>query len=279
MVAMSHRKSEKPAADKSLVCSLEKGFRVLQAFDGQEPDMNLTQISRRTGLDAGTTFRLVKTLVKLGYLTQIENSKRYSLGLKVLDLGFSAIGRVDFRTRARPILRSLVSEVDEAASLGVLAGIDIVYIERIHAGLARMGVDIRIGSRVPAHRTTIGHSILAFLNAEQRERIIMLSEQRDPLPRATVPMAALEERFAEIRKQGYAVSDERFILFPGLRVVAAPILDDDGQPQGAMSIAAPTGRAPLESFLKETRKPLLDAAHNLGRAMNLSGGSALAIPA
>jgi IclR family pca regulon transcriptional regulator len=186
---------------------------------------------------------------------------------------------MDFRTRARPILRSLVSEVDEAASLGVLDGIDIVYIERIHAGLARMGVDIRIGSRVPAHRTTIGHSILAFLDAEQRQRIVTMGEERDPSPHVKLPMATLEKRFAEIRKQGYAVSDERFILFPGLRVIAAPILDDDGQPHGGMSIAAPMGRAALGNFLEETKQPLLDAARNLGRAVTLSGGSALVIPA
>ncbi len=279
MAELAVIKKAKPAADKSLVHSLEKGFRVLEAFDGAAPEMNLTQISQRTGLDAGTAYRLVRTLVKLGYLTQIDATKRYRLGLKVLDLGFAAIGRMDFRTQARPILRSLVSEVNEAASLGVLEGTDVVYIERIHAGLARMGVDIRIGSRVPVHRTTIGHSILAFLEKELRQRIVALSENNYPSPQGKVSPTALEKRFRQIREQGYAISDERFVLFPGVRVIATPILDDDGYPHGAMSIAAPTGDAPLEEFLAKTTDPLLDAARILGSAMNLSGGSALAVQA
>jgi IclR family pca regulon transcriptional regulator len=277
MEPMSQHRNPKPLSEKSLVHSLAKGFSVLQAFDGREPEMNLTQIARRSSLDAGTAFRLVKTLVMLGYLKQVDGTKQYSLGLKVLDLGFSAIGRTDFRNLARPVLRSLVTEVNEAASLAVLDGVEIVYIERIHAGLARMGVDIRIGSRVPAFCTTIGHSILAYLNKEQRQRILSMSQQLKPLPRPLVPQAVLEKRFAQIRKQGYAVSEERFLLFPGLRVVAAPILDEDEQPHGAISVVALSGSTPEEAFLSRSVKPLLETASHLGRAMSLSGGSTLVI--
>jgi len=69
-----------------------------------EPELNLSQIAERAELDSGTAFRLVKTLVMLGYLRQVENTKRYYLGLKVLDLGFNAISRMDLHASARPNL-------------------------------------------------------------------------------------------------------------------------------------------------------------------------------
>src|SRR5262247_714799 len=100
---------------KSTVLSLAKGFRVLEAFDAREPVLTLSQIAVRAELDPGTTFRLVKTLVMLGYL-QAADAKKYRLGPKVLDLGFNAFGRMDLHALARPILRSLIGQVNEAAS-------------------------------------------------------------------------------------------------------------------------------------------------------------------
>jgi len=74
---------------KSLLLSLAKGFRILEVFDGRETELNLSQIAQRAELDSGTAFRLVKTLVMLGYLRQVENAKRYYLGLKVLICAFT----------------------------------------------------------------------------------------------------------------------------------------------------------------------------------------------
>src|SRR3989442_13378655 len=130
---------------KSLVLSLAKGFRILEVFDGREPELTLSQIAQRAELDPGTAFRLVKTLVLLGYLRQVENAKRYYLGLKVLDLGFSAISRMDLHASARPILRGLVGQLTEAATIGALASGNVVYIERVQPGLAGLGWNVRFG--------------------------------------------------------------------------------------------------------------------------------------
>lgn len=77
------------------------------------------------------------------------------------DLGFDAIARRGLRDLARPVLKDLVGEVNEAASLGVLDGADIVYVEQVQAGLVRMGVDIQVGSRIPAVASAIGQALLA----------------------------------------------------------------------------------------------------------------------
>ena len=126
------------ANPKNLVQSLTKGLHVLETFTATETEFTLSEIASRTGLDPGTAFRMIHTLVSLGYLQKVENTRMFRLSLKVLDLGFNAIASTDLRTIARPILRSLVGDVIEAASLAALDGAEMVYLERVHAGLARL---------------------------------------------------------------------------------------------------------------------------------------------
>jgi IclR family pca regulon transcriptional regulator len=260
---------------KSLVLSLAKGFRILEVFDGREPELTLSQIAKRAELDSGTAFRLVKTLVMLGYLRQADNTKRYYLGLKVLDLGFSAISRMDLHASARPILRGLVGQLNEAASIGVLDSSNVVYIERVHAGLARLGVNVRIGSRIPAYCTAMGHSILAHLPFEQRVGILNMQERVKLTPRTPVTIPEIEERLEQVRRIGYALSDQDSVS--GLRVLAVPILDADGHPYAGVSVAAPSVASSLEDFVANSAGPVRQAAKDLGRLLSLAGSSVLSV--
>ena len=73
--------------------TLVQGFRVLQAFTATNPTISLAQVAARAGLDSGTAFHLVQTLVVLGYVERIAGSKQFRLTLKPLELGFHAIAR------------------------------------------------------------------------------------------------------------------------------------------------------------------------------------------
>ena len=103
---------------RNVVNSLSKGLRVLEAFTFERPEMTLSEVARYAAIDPGTAFRMLNTLVMLGYVARVPEGRRFRLTLKVIDLGLHAIGRSDLRELARPILRSLVDEVSEAASLG-----------------------------------------------------------------------------------------------------------------------------------------------------------------
>ncbi|HZT39121.1 MAG TPA: IclR family transcriptional regulator [Bryobacteraceae bacterium] len=259
---------------KSMVLSLAKGFRVLEVFSAEEPQLTLSQIATRAALDPGTAFRLVKTLVMLGYLQPAEG-KSYRLGWKILDLGFNAFGRMDLHTIARPILRSLVGSVNEAASIGVLDGPDVVYVERVQSGLGRLGVTQRIGARVPAYCTAIGHAILAYLPFEQRVGLLNARERVKLTPNTPVSLPEIEARLERVRALGYAVSDQDTVM--GVRVIAAPILDPDQQPWAAVSAAAPWMTCSLEEFIRHTAGAVLSAAQTLTRVLRISGSTAIPI--
>jgi IclR family transcriptional regulator, pca regulon regulatory protein len=255
---------------KNTVQSLAKGFRILEAFSAQEPELTMSALARKAGVDNATAFRFLNTLVEIGYVQRVPDTRLFRLSTKVLDLGFNAIARSDLRTQARPVLRTLVGETNEAASVGVLDGSDVLYVERVQAGLARLGVDVRIGNRVPAYSTAIGHAILAFMPRTAQVAILQAQPRRQLTKTTQTDLAAILDRLAQVKRRGYAVSNQETVT--GLYVLAAPILDSDGVPAASISIAAPALRTTLEDFRSAGAEPIVQAAQSLSRALQATGG-------
>lgn len=260
---------------RSVVNSLAKGLRVLEAFTAEQPEMSLSELARAADLDPGTAFRMLNTLVMLGYLSRVPDSRRFRLTLKVVDLGLHAIGRSDLRELARPILRSLVGETSEAASLGVLEGSDILYVERVRAGLTRLGVDIRIGTTFSACYSVLGKAILAFLPPRDVARILETLPSRDAMAMQPVSKADLQCTLEHVHREGYALEDSAFNN--GLRILAAPVLDIDGYPVAAVSVAAPAVRLSMNEFRARALEPVRNAAKGVARAVQASGTISTAI--
>ena len=261
-----------PSPDKNMVHSLAKGFRVLEGFTAERAEMGLAEVARAAGLDNGSAFRFINTLVHLGYLESVPDTKRFRLTLKCLDIGFGAIARTDLRALARPLLRSLVGEVMEAASLAVSDGADIVYVERMQAGLVRLGVDVRVGSRAPAYSTAVGQVILAHLPRDKQVALLEAAPRRKLTPNTLTSLDDLLDRLTAIREKGFALSDQENVT--GLRVLAAPVLDIDGEPLAGLSVAAPAFAMPLNAFEIACRDPVMASARTLSRAVQAAGGVA-----
>lgn len=256
---------------KNLVQSVGKAFQVMEAFSAEEPELILADLARRAGLDNGTTFRLLNTLTLLGYVERVGDLKRFRLSLKCLDLGFNAIARSDIRTLARPLLREIVGKDVEAASLGILDGVEVAYIERIQAGLARLGVDVRIGSRVPIHSSALGLAILSRMSEETQREVLLRKKLQSMTPNTVTNIDELMERLKLIQAKGYALSDQETVS--GLRVIAAPIVDIDGTAIAGVSAAAPVFGQSLQEFEDSVSRKIVDAAKKLSRAFQASGGS------
>ena len=269
-------RNDSPADDsRSIVNSLSKGLRVLEAFSAERPEMTLSEVARAAEIDPGTAFRMLNTLVMLGYVARIPEARRFRLTLKVIDLGLHAIGRADLREVARPILRSLVGEISEAASLGVLDGADVLYVERVRAGLTRLGVDIRIGTNIPAVSGVIGHAILAHLPQAERDRVLAMQPRRGELAVSSMSRTELLQILASVRSRGYALQDSLF--GNGLRILAAPVLDVDDYPVAAVSVAAPAVRISIDEFRARALGPVRAAAADIARAVQASGTIATAV--
>lgn len=254
---------------KSTVGSLAKGFRVLEAFSASCEQMTISEVSRITGFDSGTVFRILNTLVDIGYLKKDEGSKQFRLSLKVLDLGFHAIGQRDVRDLVLPIIRELVSQVGEAASFGILEGADILYLERVRAGVARLGVDIRIGTRVPAFCSTIGQAMLAFLPANECEIVLHNLKSYSDVAPVEINTEEVMRSLELIRKEGYALRKSYFNS--SLHVLAVPVLDRDNYPVASVSVVVPSVRLSIDKMLNIALEPTITAAAEISKALRASG--------
>jgi IclR family pca regulon transcriptional regulator len=258
--------------DKNIVKSVVKAFSVLQAFGPDSCEMVLADIARAAKLDNATAFRLLNTLVMLGYVERIQDTRRFRLTFKCLELGFNAIARSDLRSLGRPFLRAIVNDRIEAASIGVLDGHEVVYIERIQAGLERLAVDIRVGNRVPAFSSAIGRAILSRMPLEAQREILESAPPRRLTDRTLVDVDQILGQIAQAAADGYAISDQETVT--GLRVIAAPITDVDGVPIAGISAAAPAFGRSLDEFVEEARPLTCDAAQRLSEALRAAGGMA-----
>jgi IclR family transcriptional regulator, pca regulon regulatory protein len=271
-LAVAAPKVPAPDADddqRNMVNSLAKGLRVLEAFTAERPDLTLSEVGHLAKLDPGTAFRMLNTLVMAGYVSRIPDSKRFRLTLKCTDLGLHAIGRADLREIARPILRSLVGEVNEAASLGVLDGADILYIERVRAGLTRMGVDIRIGTTIPAFWSTIGEAMLAYLPPHELTRILSVTPRPGVFPHKPMNKEEIMRSLQSVRATGYALRDSYF--GSGLRVLAVPVLDSDNYPVAAVSVVVPQVQMTSDEFRARALDAVRRAASDIARTIQASG--------
>ncbi|WP_298242680.1 IclR family transcriptional regulator C-terminal domain-containing protein [uncultured Bradyrhizobium sp.] len=249
------RKAERPPKNpKNYVASVGKAFAVLQSFSSEAFELTLSEIAARADLDRGTAFRLIQTLVELGYVQAVPQSRRFRLGVACLDLGYTVLTRGSLRPMVEPLLRNLVPEVGDAASLGILDGGDVVYLARVGAGLDRHKMDRRPGTRIPAYSAALGHVMLAQLMRD--EQIARLeSRPRVKLSERTLTdLDALLARLDLVRKKGYAVSDGENAY--GLRTLATPIFNAQGVVIGGLSVTIDAVRMDMAAF-RDQALPLL----------------------
>ena len=139
--------------------SLERGLAILSSFSSSRPLLGVSELSRDVGLSRSTTHRYVATLTALGYLQQDPVTRRYRLGPRVLDLGFSAINSMELREISVPHLQQLSDETGYTVNMAVLDGSDVVYIERCRSsreGQRDIDLNLHVGSRLPAYCTSLG---------------------------------------------------------------------------------------------------------------------------
>ncbi|WP_028135738.1 IclR family transcriptional regulator [Bradyrhizobium japonicum] len=243
----TERKSDSlPKNPKNHVASVGKAFAVLRSFSSEHFELTLSEIAATAGLDRGTAFRLIQTLVELGYLQAVPQSRRFRLGIACLDLGYTVLSRGSLRPIAEPLLRELVPDVGDAASLGILDSGDVVYLARVGAGLDRHKMDRRPGTRIPAYSAALGHVMLAHLSRE--EQIARLeSRPRVKLSERTLTdLDALLARLDQVKKKGHAVSDGENAY--GLRTLATPIFDAQGLVIGGLSVTVDAMRMEMAAF-------------------------------
>jgi DNA-binding IclR family transcriptional regulator len=179
---------------------------VLDAFDADHILLSLTEISRRAGLNLSTAHRLVGELRQWGALDRTRDG-RYSVGLRILELGSLAPQGLHLRDVALPHLGDLQHAIHANVHLAVRDGHDVVYVESLQA---RDGARVlsRLGGRWPMHATGTGQVLLAFAPPEFREEVLS-SKLRRFTPQTLSDPDDLRKALAEVRQTGVAIAEDQ----------------------------------------------------------------------
>ncbi|WP_317619847.1 IclR family transcriptional regulator domain-containing protein [Nonomuraea phyllanthi] len=214
--------------------ALARGLAVLMSLGSARGGLSAAGAARATGLPKAAVRRSLEALARLGYATCHDGS-RYALLPRVMELGCAALSERGFGEVVRPHLADLVARVGQPASVGVLSGDDVLYVARVPApGI--VSVTITVGSRFPAHATSMGRVLLAARDAA------------DP-PSPAVAQAA---------RDGYALVDEE--LEEGVRSIAVPVCGRGGRVVAAVDVTAHAGRASRADLLRDVLPALTETA-------------------
>ena len=218
--------------------SLERGLAILSAFRSGQPLLGVSELARGVGLSRSTAHRYIATLASLGYLQQDPSTRKYRLGPRVLDLGFSAINSMDLREVAAPHLQALSDETGHTVNMAVLDGPDIVYIERCRTarqGQREIDLNLHVGSRLPAYCTSLGKVLLANLADDKLRETLKQVQFTQRGPNTLTAREELLRELERVRASDLAVNNEE--LAYGLRSIAAPIRAHSGEVLAALNLA------------------------------------------
>lgn len=256
--------------DRSFVSALSRGLSILEAFCPSSPRMGITEISNKTKLSKSTVFRLIHTLCALGYIIPLAEEKKFTLGPKVLELGFAVLSSLELREVAQPYLQQLSQRTKETVNLAVLEGWKLIYIERIKTHQI-VNINLHVGSSLELFNTAMGRVLAAFHDEDWINQYLRYLENvPEALPYRENKGKKLLLILEEVRKNSYAINNEE--LTPGLRSVASPIRDREGRVVGAVNIAVSSRLYSLERLKKELILPLQETTRAISQALGFKMG-------
>jgi IclR family pca regulon transcriptional regulator len=255
-----------PPARPDTLQSLERGLTVLQVFSADNPRLTLSEVARLAGLTRATARRILLTLEALGYVR--AEGRLFSLTPRVLSLGFGYLSSLNLWEIAQPFMTELVEQTHESCSAATLDLPDIVYVARVPTRRI-MTIALGIGSRLPAHVTSMGRVLLADLPDDELDAFLSTTPLTAFTERSTTDPEELRTAVRRVREQGWSMVDQELEM--GLRSISAPIRRSDGRAVAALNIAAAAPRVGLEQLRNEFLPLMLTTAEQISLAFSRTG--------
>jgi IclR family pca regulon transcriptional regulator len=240
--------------DPEFLSTLERGLRVLKAFDEDHPEMTLSEVAAQTGLPPAVARRCLITLVELGYVGQHE--RKFLLRPAVLTIGSAFLASMQIEQVVLPPLQNLRDQTGDSASLAVLSGPDILYVAHVSTD-RRFRVAANVGTRFPFHATSLGKALAGHLPEAERDELLAGAPFQRFTERTVTERTAMAERLNLIASRGYdSALDE---LDYGIVSVAVPVFGQSRRVIASINCSTSTTRISQDELVR-TRLPLLRAA-------------------
>jgi IclR family transcriptional regulator, KDG regulon repressor len=254
-------------SDDVQVQSVARTLQIMETL-ASNGELGLTDLAERVGLHKSTLFRFMRTFCDLGYARRDPDTERFSLTLKVFELGSSVYARVDLVKLAAPCLLRLSSTTQETVHLAILDGERLVYLSKIESTHSlRVAMQSGVGLTAPAYCTGVGKVLLAFGETSMLDAYLRNCGFVRYTKKTIKDRLKLSAELQTIRNRGWAVDDEEHEY--GVRCVAAPVRSQAGSVVAALSISGPTIRL-TPGRLDSARSLVCEAAEEISRLLGYS---------
>lgn len=266
-VSRNKTRLESPAS-RYAVKAVDKALRILETLGRDSAELSLIELSRHLNIEKSTLHRLLGTLEGRGFIRKDPLSLRYSLGIRMLELGTAVTARSALGRTAAPVLDRLAVRCRNTVNLAILDRDEVLYVARRDSP-EPLRLTVEVGRRIPAHCTALGKAMLAFRPVAEVRRLF---SRRRRLARFTPNTIAsprdLVAQLEVVRRSGVALDREELTL--GIRCLAAPILDLTQYACAAISITAPNATVD-EERVAELRPVVLEAVTEVSKALGGPG--------
>ncbi|MDQ0850520.1 IclR family acetate operon transcriptional repressor [Arthrobacter sp. B3I9] len=241
------------------VQAVERAFELLELITDAGGEVTLSELAGSANLPVPTIHRLLRTLVKVGYIRQLP-SRRYALGPRLIRLGEGASKQLG--ALARPQLKSLVDRLGETANMAMLDSDMVIYVAQVPS-LHSMRMFTEVGRRAHTHDTGVGKAILAQLDDEVVRRIVSRAGMPTPTDKSIGDPESLIADLNRIRKRGYSIDEEEQEIGVRCFAIAVP----DAPTPTAISVSGPVSR--VDKAFADRAIPLLrQAAQAISKEFN-----------
>jgi IclR family pca regulon transcriptional regulator len=249
---------------------LAKGLEVIRAFTNNHSGLTLSEVAAISRMPAATARRCLLTLEELGYVTR--NGRDFLLRPKVLELGAAYLESMDIEHLTKTHLEELARKTGDSAALCVLDGTDIVYVARTSVRTI-VRLEAHVGSRFPAHATSMGRVLLAGLSPERLERYFQTAKFTALTEHTLTDVAKIRQAIEECRRTGYAAVEDE--LAYGVVAVAVPVFDPYGRVVAALNSSSHSKRITKTKLVRERLAMLKQASREISAELARVPGLAL----
>ncbi len=225
--------------------TVNKAIDILEVFLQKNSGLSLTEISKTTGLNIATAYRLVTTFTNRGYLSQYHKKGAYSIGLKILDYNYAIRRNLKYIDFACLSLSKLSKEYNVSTFLAILDNDMLLIVEKTGTA-GNLRITPPVGKRLPLYCTACGKVLLAALSEEERKAYYQRVDLQSCTSTSITDIPQLEKELTKIKAEGmaYLKKEDRQIVW----VAAAPILDGSGATIAAAAITIPISYLGVDSI-------------------------------
>jgi DNA-binding IclR family transcriptional regulator len=239
-----------------IVPAVERAIRILSLLKTEKREMTIAEISVATGWNKSSIYKLLLTLDHYGLLARDPVTKRYSLGVALMEYGRAVLNGFDIQHAAKPSLKALAQYSGESVAVSILRGAKMTLVE-VEESTAQIRIALAVGMTTSATATSHGKAVLAHLPEEQLNEILRIEGLAKNTKKSITDPELYRADLETVRKQGYATDCEEFE--EGITGISAPVFASKGV-IGAILVVMPAFKMTKEKTRLYGKKCAEEAA-------------------